>query len=179
MVAIASIASLTSFGQATQVVNKTTTVKTTTNPVKLTYEKDQFSGKEYLICESSLMASNDGKKGFFLYPSLAKKDGKWVYNTLSGKAAQIGNCYENETLYILFEDGTKKELNSWRDFNCKGDIGFDLYGKELNNLAKPIKGVKLVNGRTYDSFEYMFTKSEDRNFFINFIKALDEFNSKN
>lgn len=177
MVAISLIAGLTSFGQAKQVSYTTTKPVTNVNPVKLTYEKDQFTEKEYLFTESDLLVTNDGKKGFKLYPSFRKKDGVWKYSSLAG-VSTIGNCFENDKLYIIFEDGSKLDMVSWRDFNCKGDIGFDLYGAKREELSKPIKGIKFVNGRTYDSFEKMITDPNDKNYFINVFKALDEFNKK-
>jgi hypothetical protein len=67
---------------------------------------------------------------------------------------------------------------SWRDFNCKGGLGFDLYGKFREDLSKSIKAIKFVNGRGYESYEKVLTKSEDKNYFINVFKALDEYNSK-
>jgi hypothetical protein len=61
VVAIALIASVSSFGQVKQVVNETTN----SNPVKLIYQKDEFTGKEYLMTESGLLVSDDGKNGFY------------------------------------------------------------------------------------------------------------------
>jgi hypothetical protein len=68
------LVSFVSYGQVRQVVNKTTS---STNPVKLTYEKDEFTGKEYLMTETDLLVSDDGKKGFKLYPRFKKENGKW------------------------------------------------------------------------------------------------------
>ena len=174
MVAITLIASVSTFAQVKQVVNKTIV---SANPVKLIYEKDEFTGKEYLMTESDLLVTNDGKKGFKLYPRFKKEDNKWVYTGLSG-ASTVGNCFENDKIYIIFEDGTKFDMTSWRDFNCKGDLGFDLYGKFKEDLSKPMKGIKFQNGRDYSSFEKIFTNSNDKNYFINAFKALDEYNNK-
>lgn len=179
MVAISLIAGLTSFGQAKQVSYTTTAPKVTnSNPVKLVYEKDAFTGKEYLMTESDLLVTDDGKKGFKIYPCFTKKNGKWEYSYISG-VSTVGNCYENDKIYFIFEDDSKFDMTSWRDFNCKGDIGFDLYGKFQDNLSKPIKAIKYVNGRTYDSFSKNLTNPNDKNYFINVFKALDEYNSKN
>lgn len=173
VVAIALIATINSFGQAQQVVNKTSG-----NPVKLVYEKDEFSDKEYLMTDKDLLVSDDGKKGFILYPRFKKEKGEWVYSTIGGTAAQIGSCYENDKVEIIFEDGSKFQMVSWRDFNCKGDIGFDLYGKFREQLSKPMKAIRFTNGRTYDSFTKNLTSDFDKNYFINAFKALDEYNQK-
>jgi hypothetical protein len=92
--------------------------------------------------------------------------------------SNIGNCFENDKIFILFEDGTKMEMTSWRDFNCKGDIGFDLHATMREKLSKPIKGIKFQNGRDYSSFEKMITDLNDKNYFVNVFSALDEYNKK-
>jgi len=173
MVSLFALVTIVSFGQVHQVVNKTTSP---TNPVKLTYEKDEFTGKEYLMTESDLLVTNDGKKGFKIYPTFTKENGKWKYDGLSGKST-IGSCFENDKIYIIFEDGSKFDMTSWRDFNCKGDVGFDLYGKFKDDLSKTMKGIKFQNGRDYSSFDKIFTNVNDKNYFINAFKALDEYNS--
>lgn len=169
MVAIALIAGLVSYSQVKQVVNKTT-VPVTSNPVKLTYEKDEFTGKEYLMTETDLLVTEDGKKGFKIYPRFKKQDNQWIYTGLGG-VSTIGNCFENDKIYIIFEDGSKFDMTSWRDFNCKGDLGFDLYGKFKEDLSKPMKGIKFQNGRDYSSFEKIFTNVNDKNYFINAFKT--------
>ena len=172
MVLLFALVTIVSFGQVKQVVNKTTS----TNPVKLTYEKDEFTGKEYLMTETDLLVSDDGKKGFKIYPRFKKENGKWNYTGIGG-VSTIGNCFENDKIYIIFEDGSKFDMTSWRDFNCKGDLGFDLYGKFREDLSKPMKGIKFQNGRDYSSFDKIFTNTNDKNYFINAFKALEEFNS--
>jgi hypothetical protein len=147
------------------------------NPIKLMYEKDQFTDKEYLMTESDLLVTNDGKKGFKIYPRFKKENGKWDYSFIGG-VSTIGNCFENDKIYIIFEDGSKFDMISWRDFNCKGEIGFDLNGKFREDLSKPMKGIKFQNGRDYSSFEKIFTNPNDKNYFINIFKALDEYNAK-
>lgn len=180
MVAISLIAGLTSFGQAKQVSYKSTTpVKVVTTPVnKLKLDVDEFTGKETLYMEKDLTITNDGKKGFRIYPLLRKENGVWIYGTIAGKAAGVGSCYENEKLYFIFDDGSKLELESWRDFNCVGEIGFDLQGHYKDELNKSIKAIKLVNGRSYDSFEKVLTKPEEKNYFVNFFKQLESYNKK-
>jgi len=156
-----------------EVVNKTTP---STNPVELTYTKDEFTGKEYLLSQTSLMMSDDGKTGFKITPSFKKENGKWKYDGLI-VISTIGRCFENDKVYIIFEDGSKFDMTSWRDFNCEGLQFFDLYGKFRDKLSKPMKGIKFVNGRDSSSFDKMFTDINDKNYFINAFKALDAYNS--
>jgi len=148
------------------------------NPVKLKYEKDEFTGKEYLMTESNLLVSDDGKKGFIIYPRFKKENNKWEYSFIGG-VSTVGTCFENDKIYIIFDDGSKFDMTSWRDFNCKGEIGFDLNGQYREILSKPIKGIKFQNGRDYSSFDKIFTNSNDKNYFINAFKALDAYNNKN
>lgn len=170
LIAFALIVSFTTTAQVTKVSNPTSV-----NPIEFIYEKDEFTDKEYLFVKKNLVVSNDGKKGILLYPSFKKINGTWTYNGLSG-VSTVGNCFENDQIFILFEDGTKMDMTSWRDFNCKGDIGFDLYAKMRDNLSKPIKGIKFQNGRDYSSFEKMLTEPNDKNYFVNVFNALDEYN---
>ena len=158
-----------------EVVNKTTP---STNPVELTYFVDEFTGKEYLATRggTDLLVSDDGKRGFLLYTDFRKENGKWVYNGLSVKST-VGSCFENDEVYIIFEDGSKFDMTSWGDFKCEGMLYFDLNGKFRDKLSKPMKGIKFVNGRDFSSFEKMFTDINDKNYFINAFKALDAYNS--
>ena len=163
-----------SVGATAQITNSTSS----TNPVELIYEKDEFTDKEYLWTKNALLVTQDGKKGFKFYLYFEKENDKWNYAGVDG-ISTVGNCFENDKIYILFQDGSKLEMTSWRKFNCDGNIGFDLYGKFKDQLTKPIKGIKFQNGRTFESFEKIFTNSNDKNYFINAFKALDEYNSKN
>jgi hypothetical protein len=146
------------------------------NPIKLIYEKDEFTGKEYLQVEPTLLVSEDGKKGFNLFPILRKEGDKWAYSTMGG-VSTIGDCFENDKVFIIFEDGSKFSMTSWRAFNCKGDIGFDLYAKFRKELCKPMKAIRFQNARDYTTFEMTFTNQNDKNYFINVFKALDEYNA--
>jgi len=47
----------------------------TDNPINLIYEKDEFTGNEYLKVEPNLLVSEDGVKGFVLYPYF-KQEGR-------------------------------------------------------------------------------------------------------
>ena len=145
-----------------------------TNPVKLIYEKDAFTGNEYLFTESDLLITNDGKSGFKIYPYFTKKDGKWEYSFISGKST-IGNCFENE-IYFIFDDDSKFEMsNAISPLQLKS-FQVDLRGKFKQELSKPIKAIKFVNGRTYDSFTKTLNDVNDKNYFINCFKSLDEYN---
>lgn len=172
VVAIALIASLNSFSQAK-----------TTNPqpkvFKLLYEKDKMTDEEYLSVNWNLIAAKTQKTGFLVKPTFSKTDSIWKYDGLTVLAAGIGGCHEDDYLIIMFEDGSKVRTNMWNKFNCSGDVYMD-WDKEIENdlRTKPIKIVRLTNGRSFDYHEVTYTKSEDKNYFITYFKKLDEFNSR-
>ena len=146
------------------------------SPIKLVYEKDEFTDKEYLKVEPNLLVSEDGVKGFYLYPFLSRKGDKWIYTAIGGTST-VGDCFENDKVFIVFENGTTFNMTSWIKFNCKGSIGFDLYGKYRSELSKTMKAIRFQNGVNYTTFEMQFTDDNDKNYFINFFKALDEYNA--
>ena len=49
----------------------------------------------------------------------------------------------------------------------------DLYHNQLNKLNKPIKALKLVNGRDYTEYSKTLTDDNDINYFINVIKVIE------
>jgi len=90
MVAILLIASVFSFGQATPVVNKTTV--TSSNPIKMVYDKDQYTEKEYLFTNKKLILTKDEKTGLILYVSFKKSEGKWIYNGFTVESVGVGSA---------------------------------------------------------------------------------------
>ena len=133
---------------------------------KLTYTKDIMTDKEYINIDKVFMASNDSKNGFFIKPTFKILDGVVKYNGLIVISSGVGSCMENDRLIILFEDNTKVELKSWQNFNCKGTSYFDLHSKELENLNKRVKAIRLTNGRSYESYTFETKTEEEKNYFI-------------
>jgi len=140
--------------------------------ITIAHQRDEIEGKDYYSVSKPLMV-RDGKEGFSIMVSFKNKQGKIVYNGILVNAEKVGTCQEDGILYILFQDGTKKQMKQWNDFNCNGNVFLDLDRSELNKLNKPIKALKLVNGRDFTSFEKTFTENRDINYFINVIKALE------
>jgi hypothetical protein len=138
----------------------------------IAHQRDEIEGSDYYSMSEPLFVK-EGKDGFSMVLSLKQKQGKIVYNDIIVNASKIGSCHENTIIYVLFEDGTKTQLKQWNDFNCDGNVYLDLNHKELKKLNKPIKAIKLVNGRDYESFEKTFTEDFDKNYFVNVIKALE------
>lgn len=170
MVAIILIASVSVSAQS----KKSTPQQKT---FELLYEKDNMTDNEYLQPNWNLIARKKDRGGFLVKPDFRKTDSVWQYNGLTVLAAGIGGCHEDDFLIIMFEDGSKSRVNMWNSFNCSGDIYLD-WDKELESdlRTKPIKIVRLTNGHSFDSHEVIYTKLEDKNYFITFFKKLDEFN---
>lgn len=157
-----------------QVVSRTAS---SANPVKLIYQKDEFKGTEYLLTKTNLFVSNDGKEGFKLSPYFKKENGKWNYAFLAG-VSSIGTCFEKDKIYILFDDGSRFEMTSCSVYNCNGDIVFDLHGEFRGTLSSmPMKGIRFENGVDHTLCEKIFTNENDKNYFINAFKALEEHNA--
>ena len=154
-----------------------------TKVIKLLHWVDKMEDVEYLEPNWNLIAIKNPqtKQGFWIRPSFKKKeDGLWYYDGLVGMANKVGYCHEEDYLIILFEDSSKVRVDMWNRFNCSGDIYLDWDKSIVNELKiKPIKSMRLVNGRSFDSYDITYTKKEDKNYFINVFKALDEYNSKN
>ena len=98
---------------------------------------------------------------------------KLSYHGIAINANRFSGCQEDATLYVLFQDGTKLKLKQWNEFNCEGNVFLDFDKTALKKLAKPIKALKLVNGRDYEDFEKTLTEEEDINYFINVIDAIN------
>jgi hypothetical protein len=177
MVAITLIASVSVFAQT----KKVSSVSTSTKVYKLLYSKDNMTDDEYLQPNWNLIAKKTEKTGFLVKPKFTKGDSSvWVYKGLTVFVAGIGNCHEDDYLIIMFEDGTKVRTDMWNKFDCEGDVYMDWDGELEKDLrTKPIKVVRLTNGRSFDSHEVVYTKVEDKNYFITYFKKLDEFNLKN
>jgi hypothetical protein len=174
--AVALIVSLTSNGQAKQVVNKTA-VTSTSNPIKLLLSVDKYSDERFLFSNFNLVISRDNKKGFKITPSFTEVNGKWKYDGMIVKSYLSRGCNEDDMIYFLFDDGTKVSYKSWQEFNCDNTSYFD-ESQNINPLKKRLKGVKFVNGRTFESYEMMLTNPDDKNYFINLSKALDSYNKQ-
>jgi hypothetical protein len=140
--------------------------------LKIVKEVDVMEGKTYYYPNNKLLVSEDGKKGFLAYLSLSKDGEGFKYSGIVIKAAQIGSCHEKSYLTVLFDDDTKIKLMMWNDFNCEGKIYLDLYSKQLSELNKPIKTIRLTNGRTYDEFTMNIT-GKDKYYFMDCISLIN------
>ena len=122
-------------------------------------EEDKVSGKSYTSMKDYLIISKDGgKKGFGISMFLIRK-GSIIFSI---KAVGAGNCIDKgDKINILFKDGTRLELASESDFNCKGNATVyfgGVFGKksQLNELkAKMIDVMRVWTSDSYveETFE--------------------------
>jgi len=136
-------------------------------------EEDKVSGKSYTGMKDYLIVSKDGgKKGFGIDLLLSGK-GSIIFSI---KAVGAGSCIdEGNKINILFTDGTRMELASEIDFNCKGNATVyfgDVFGKksQLNELKT--KKIDVMRVWTSDSYVEEKFEPEQSEHFINALNCL-------
>jgi hypothetical protein len=95
------------------------------------------------------------------------------------KVLGIKGCVdEGSTLDVIFENGEKTQLISWKKFNCDGVNYFEIKGKEDLFKTNKIKGIKFTNKRDYESM--IIKENMDENgssYFMNILLELDKINN--
>jgi hypothetical protein len=139
----------------------------TKQPFIINHCVDKLTDKEYYFPDSTLICANPEKsKGFTISPNFRAKKESFVQSGFICENVNIGNCDENDSLIILFEDESKITLTSWNKFNCEGNVYFGLSNEEYNQLStKKISIIRFSNGYTHDTFTYSLKESE-KDFFI-------------
>lgn len=126
-------------------------------------DKTSYRPSKKIIC-----TNNDESKGFSLTGLI---DDNLSIRTLMVQMVGIGGCTEKTEMIILFEDDSKLRLVAWNDFNCKGDAWYNIKGSDIEALStKPIKKIRVTNGKTYDSFTGGLEK--DNAYFIKLFQIL-------
>jgi hypothetical protein len=128
---------------------------------------DKMTGVTSTAAINTLVVSTDGgKKGFGIFLMQSSKGGLII----SIQAAGAGSCIEEGAkINILFTDGSKLELASENDFNCKGKATIyfgDIFGKKSELAELKSKRIQTMRVWTSDSFvEKDFTKANQDEFF--------------
>jgi hypothetical protein len=123
-------------------------------------EEDKVSGKSYTNMKEYLVISNDGGKNGFRINLMLFGSNTIIFSI---NAAGASGCIDKGAIInILFTDGTRMELASDGEFNCKNNVTVyfgGLFGKkkELNELIG--KKIDIMRVRTRDS--YVEQKFED------------------
>ena len=141
--------------------------------VSIVRHQDEMTDKVYFFTKKGIVIkSTDAQSGFRVELSIQEKNGELSQDGLIVKAVNIGSCYEDNKLTMLFENGEKFTIVSWNKFNCDGDIYFSIPNKnwELMQSQKLMK-MRFENGRTYDS---LTGEVDDKEHFISLNKQMEE-----
>lgn len=131
-------------------------------------EEDKVDGKSFTTMKDYLIVSKDGgKKGFGI--NLMQSSSGRGGVILSIKAVGAGGCIDKGAkINILFTDGSRLELFTDGDFNCKGSATVyfgGIFGKksELSSLKE--KKIDIMRVWTSDSYvEEKFTDDQAEQF---------------
>jgi hypothetical protein len=146
---------------------------TTQGQLSIIRHQDEMTDKVYYFpSEGIVIKSSDGESGFRVRLSIKEKNDALQQDGLTIKAVNIGSCYENNKLTMLFENGEKFTIVSWNKFNCDGDVYFEVSNKnwELLKSQKLVK-MRFENGRTYDS---LTGEVETQDYFIVYNNLMNE-----
>jgi hypothetical protein len=79
------------------------------------------------------------------------------------------SCVEDASLYITFEGEKKLRLESWNDFNCKGNNYFRLKESDISILAKkPIFYISFIEGESVSGI----VPQNERDYFMQYFSLL-------
>lgn len=132
-------------------------------------ETDEMSDKVYFYPSRDIVLSDDGKtKGVRLSAFYNEKEG---VTDLKCKLVNIGSCIEKCELIVMFKDSTKITMESWNDFNCKGNAWFSINAKDKKILSeKKILKVKITEKRDYNSYTSLVS-DEDSDYYVQLFYA--------
>jgi hypothetical protein len=141
--------------------------------VSILRHQDEMTDKVYYLpSEGIVIKSESGESGFRVRLSIKEKNGTLSQDGLIIKAVNIGGCYENNKLTMLFENGDKFTIVSWNKFNCDGDVYFEISNKNWELLkSQKLMKMRFENGRTYDS---LTGEVDDQEHFILLNKLMEE-----
>ena len=144
----------------------------------ITLIEDEMEDTRYaVINENNLVSNEDKSAGFLLKPWLSfDKSNDVQCLDMIVQNVGLGDCVEDATLIILFEDKSKITLNSWNKFNCEGKSYFSLSKNDIVLLStQSIKMVRFTNGYSYDS---MTNPALYKDYFINLYKTIEIWNEQ-
>jgi hypothetical protein len=164
-----SVGQKKSVGQKVPVVQKKSVGQT--DSVYLIKEIDEMTGEGYIFTNRDFVVANEDKTvGFKIRATIG---GDLSVSSLTVEMAGIGGCNENDEIIILFENGEKITMTSWKKFNCEGIAYFDPNENEIKLLkTQPMSKIRMTNGRSYDSYTGD-VKQKDKRYFIQFYYAVD------
>ena len=135
---------------------------------------DEFTDECYYYSNRKIVVTNATEDvGFAVSFMFEENPSQAIITGLIVKMVGLGVCVEKVDLYFMMEDNSRIALHSWNDFNCEGDAYFHLSESDIQILrTQPLKGTKIVNGRTYDSLTAFF-KERDKDYLMKIISLAD------
>ncbi len=136
-------------------------------------ETDKVSGNTSTAAKHTLFVSTDGgKKGFGIFMMQTSK-GELI---LVIQAVGAGSCIdEGSKINILFTDGSRLELLSEGDFNCKGDATVyfgGVFGKKTQLEELKTKKIQTMRVWTNDGYVEKDFTTDNQEEFLNVINCL-------
>ena len=142
---------------------------------------DEFTDKKTVSgTEGSVIWYKDGgdkkTEGMLVQLFLSEKKGKISTQTLYVKVVGMEGCVDKgSTLDVIFENGEKTQLVSWKKFNCDG-VNYFTIDKEDLFKNNNIKGVKYTNKRNYHSMVVKENMDESNSYIKDLLIELDKIN---
>jgi len=136
-------------------------------------ETDKVSGNTSTAAKNTLIVSTDGgKTGFGIFMMQSSKGGL----ILVIRAVGAGSCIdEGAKINILFTDGSRLELASEGDFNCKGKATVyfgGVFGKKKQLEELKTKKIQTMRVWTSDSYVEKDFTTDNQEEFYNVINCL-------
>lgn len=141
--------------------------------LRIIRHQDEMTDKVYFYAsEGIVIKSEDGESAFRVQLSMKEKNDKLSESGLILKVVNVGTCYENNKLTMLFENGEKFTIVSWNKFNCEGDVYYEISSSnwELMTTQK-VNKIRFENGRSYEN---LTGEVEDKTYFITLGKLILE-----
>ena len=133
---------------------------------------DEMTDEVSYQVDGLICANEEQTKGFAIYPNISVNNGNKEIKDLIIQMVGLSNCNENNTMILLFKDGSKTTLNSWNKFNCKGTTYFNLKSSLISKLSNnEISKIRLTNGDSYKNYTHIL-ESNDSKYFIQLFEAL-------
>ncbi|PVW14228.1 hypothetical protein [Marixanthomonas spongiae] len=137
-------------------------------------ETDKMTGRSTTAAKETLIISEDGgKTGFGIYALNGSR-----YTILSIQAAGAGSCIDDDdTINILFRDGSRLELTNNGKFNCDAKMTLFFGGtfgnkKDLKELStKEIETMRVWTSKSYVEKDF---SSDQSNKLMQTLKCLSE-----
>ncbi len=128
--------------------------------------EDKVGGKSYLTNKEPMIVSDDGSNGFAI---IIMESNKSIILSIKAIAVGTSKCIEEKAkVQILFTDGSRIEILTDNDFNCKADATIyflNVFGKRdaYNELTtKDIDIMRVWASKGY--VEQKFTAEQSKQF---------------